>query len=46
MAKLYLDEDCSDKRLKKALVEFGYDVQTTPEAKIKQDSHIAKGYTR
>ncbi len=32
MAKLYLDEDCSDKRLKKALVEFGYDVQTTHDA--------------
>jgi hypothetical protein len=29
MAKLYLDEDCSDKRLKKALIEFGDDVQTT-----------------
>jgi len=32
MTKLYLDEDCSDKRLKKALIKLGYDVQTTPEA--------------
>jgi hypothetical protein len=32
MAKLYLDEDCSDKRLKKALIKLGYDVQTTLEA--------------
>jgi predicted nuclease of predicted toxin-antitoxin system len=32
MVKLYLDEDCSDKKLKKVLIEFGYDVQTTAEA--------------
>ncbi len=31
MTKLYLNEDCSDRRLKKILVEFGYDVQTTYE---------------
>ncbi|EDN66563.1 conserved hypothetical protein [Beggiatoa sp. PS] len=37
MAKLYLDEDCSDKRLKEALLKQGHDVQTTPEA-----SHLGK----
>ncbi|KHD09117.1 hypothetical protein PN36_11770 [Candidatus Thiomargarita nelsonii] len=32
MAKLYLDEDCSDKRLKEELIKLGHDVQTTIEA--------------
>ncbi len=32
MAKLYLDEDCSDKRLKEKLIKLGHNIKTTQEA--------------